>query len=111
MTLTVNQSSERVLYVNGNDLPVSLTTLYASVSIPFPSAMYRTYIVQCKATKDLDRLDLSNVGRAIYKSVFASSFVKQHSRFSDIEQINGVVVTRVPSEIVVKIGTLPSLGN
>jgi hypothetical protein len=71
MALTVNQSSERILGVNGNDLPVSLATLYASISNRFVSAMYRTYIVQSKATKDLDRLDLSNVGRASYTSALS----------------------------------------
>lgn len=111
MVLTVDQRSERVLGVNGNDLPVSLATLHASVSNLFVSAMYQTYIIQCKATKDLDRLNLSNMGRSICKSVFALSFVESHSRLSDIKQINGIVVTRISSEIVVKIGTLPSLGD
>ena len=35
----------------------------------------------------------------------------EHLRLSDVKQINGIVVTGVPSEIVVKVGTLPSLGD
>jgi hypothetical protein len=32
-----------------------------------------------------------------------------YSRFSDVEEINWVIVTGKPSELVVKVGALPSL--
>lgn len=39
MELTVDQSSKGILGVNGNDLPVSLATLYATISDRFVLAI------------------------------------------------------------------------
>ena len=111
---TVHEGCERVVYVNGENLPVRLLSLQKLLDLAeCIHAGSGTHVSESETSKDLDLLDLANVTGTILTISGDSQppVTQRHLLVANVNNINWVVVTRVPRKLVVKVGALPRLGD
>lgn len=109
--LTVDQRSERVVDVDGKDLPVRFVPLELRLEWTSDNAG-QTHVVESKSSKDLDLFHLADVPRATPKLASTSNLLEERNvLITNVDDVDGVVIPGELGKVVVKVGALPCLGD